>query len=281
MKAQLHSILNNDSSANKSATRYLYKTHPELWENILETTSFLPDDALAKQRVWHVLNEIYLRPTCPVTGEFVRWREKDYDKYSSKEAKDKDIGRIVSAAIKGDKHWRNDTEKSRQANEKFAKGFSEGKHKPMSDRKHDYKQINAKAKQTLLRKYGVSNPVQMLEVRKKISNRNIERGCTPKHLRSLRKIYYDAVWYYTEQSWRKEFNKINPERLNRSNNALDHIYSIQQGFRENIPAYIIGHWTNLRVISLSENSVKGMKCGKTQDQLFEDFDKARDEDQGN
>lgn len=35
--------------------------------------------------------------------------------------------------------------------------------------------------------------------------------------------------------------------------------------------YIIGHWTNLRMIEKTENYSKGMRCDKTQDQLFNDF----------
>lgn len=128
-----------------------------------------------------------------------------------------------------------------------------------------------KCLQTLQEKYGVTNPNNIPGVKQKISDKWIERGATPKNLRTKRRIYYDAVWYYTEQSWRKEFDAINPLRIDRSKNALDHIYSIQQGFRDNIPPYIIGHYTNLRIITLSENSKKGMRCDKTKRQLFEDF----------
>ena len=44
-----------------------------------------------------------------------------------------------------------------------------------------------------------------------------------------------------------------------------------QGFRDGIPPYILGHWTNLRIITLVENSKKGMKCDKTKEELFNDF----------
>lgn len=77
--------------------------------------------------------------------------------------------------------------------------------------------------------------------------------------------------YFTKATWRKEFDKINPTRLNRSEIDLDHIYSIQQGFRDNIPPFIIGHWTNLRMLEKTENYSKGMRCDKTQEQLFDDF----------
>ena len=107
-------------------------------------------------------------------------------------------------------------------------------------------------------------------MKEKIYQKAVSRGCTRREERSDRRIYYDAVWKFTEESWRNHFDDINPTRLNRSHNSLDHIYSIQQGFRDCIPPYIIGHYTNLRVISLSENGIKGMRCDKTREELFED-----------
>ena len=51
MKNILLEIINNDNSYNKSATRYLYKSHPDLWQKILEQTNFLPYNAKPKQRI--------------------------------------------------------------------------------------------------------------------------------------------------------------------------------------------------------------------------------------
>ena len=126
-------------------------------------------------------------------------------------------------------------------------------------------------KSTCLKKYGVDNPSKTKSSRRKISEARIKNGATPWHERSMRRIYYDIVWQVTETSWRENFIKINPNRIDRSKNALDHIYSIQQGFRDGIPPYILGHWTNLRIITLVENSKKGMKCDKTKEELFNDF----------
>lgn len=250
----------------------LRKTHPELWNDIVAVTAFLPTDSKPKQRIWHILNECYVRPVCPISNEYLPWREKRYAKFYDVDAKNKGIGEILSKNTSGGNHWRNkDSVKSEQAKIKFTKQYHEGKHKPIADRNRDQKEYAKKAKQTFIEKYRVDNPSKLLAVQTKISNKRIENGATPKHLRSLRRLYYDAVWKVTKQSWKTQFDKINPQRLNRSKNALDHIYSIQQGFRDSIPPYIIGHWTNLAVISLSENSIKGMNCGKTQDKLFEDF----------
>lgn len=275
MKSILQDIIANDVSYNKSATKMLKKTHPELWADILTATAFLPESAKPKQRIWHVLNDTYEIPLCPETGLEVNWHENRYLTYSSLQASRKDVAKKLSKTISGDKHWRKqDLAKAKKANTKFTTNLKAGKHKPFSDRNREPAKYAEKAKETCLKRYGVKNGSQTKEARKKVSDARIKNGATPMHLRSLRRLYYDAVWRITEENWRDHFDKINPERLNRTYNALDHIYSIQQGFRESIPPYIIGHWTNLRVISLSENGIKGMCCDKSREQLFEDFDLA-------
>jgi hypothetical protein len=272
MKSILQDIITNDTSYNKSATKMLRKTHPELWADILNATAFLPNTAKPKQRIWHVLNDIYEIPLCPVVNIPVKWHENRYFKYSDFATGRKAVGKILEDATKGDGHWRNkDTDKSKKASKKYSDGMKSGKHKPMPERNRDQKEYARKSKQTCLEKYGVENGSQTKEAREKIYQANVKRGCTPREERSLRRLYYDAVWKITEENWRNYFDAINPGRLNRTYNALDHIYSIQQGFRDAIPPYIIGHWTNLRIISLSENGIKGMRCDKTKEKLFEDF----------
>lgn len=73
MKPILLEIINNDISYNKSATRYLYKSHPDIWQQILDKTTFLPTDAMPKQRIWHILNDVWEIPVCPITGQQVKW----------------------------------------------------------------------------------------------------------------------------------------------------------------------------------------------------------------
>lgn len=43
---------------------------------------------------------------------------------------------------------------------------------------------------------------------------------------------------------------------------LDHIFSIKMGFCFDIKPEIIGHLTNLRIISAQENLSKGQICAK-------------------
>lgn len=263
MKNILLEIISNDKTYNKSATRYLYKTHPELWKQVTEQTNFLPKDALPKQRVWHILNDVWEIPRCPVENVELKWNEKSYLETSSRTA------RIKRQHLRGD--FKNSfteeiNEKRRQGNIAAVKRGRKYRTKDTYTEEQTRKQ-----KKTFLKKYGVDNPSKHPIIRKKLSDANIAHGATPKHLRSLRKLYYDRVVYFTKINWKENFDKINPQRLNRSEIDLDHIYSIQQGFRDNIPPYIIGHWTNLRMLDKKENYSKGTRCDKSMNQLFEDF----------
>jgi hypothetical protein len=277
MKSILQDIITNDTSYNRSATKMLKKTHPELWADILNATAFLPNTAKPKQRVWHVLHDTYEIPLCPETGMEVKWHENRYLTYSSLQASRKDVAKKLSEVITGVNHWRSkDPIKSKKANDKYSQGMKNGRYTSMAERQkdRDYDEVKKKTINTWIKKYGVDNPSKDKAVQEKIYQQAVKRGCTPREERSLRRSYYDAVWKITEESWRNHFDSINPTRLNRTFNALDHIYSIQQGFLDCIPPYIIGHWTNLRIISLSENGIKGMRCDKTKEELFEDFELA-------
>ena len=273
MKTILETLIRNDRSYNKSATRYLSKTDPELWARIVYETSFLPDNAKPKQRVWHILNEKYSIEVCPVTGDDLRWNEKDYRRFSSIEAKNKGIGKIISKSTTGN-HWRQkDPDKSIQANKKFSTGFIEGNHKPWEDRNRDYVSSLAAARKTWMEKYGVDNPSKCPAIQQKLSDRNKEwQSLNPKD-RTLVEEYYNAVKLVTNKSWYKNFIKLNgPGPCQRSKDLhLDHIYSISEGFKNNIPVEVIGHWTNLRLIPKIENSSKGGRCHKTIEELFEDY----------
>lgn len=265
MKSILLDIINNDKSYNKSALKMLKRTHPDLWHEVLENTSFLSeqDKPKPKQRVWHILNDIWQIPVCPESGLQCKWNENKYLTFANHSYK-------ASYQNKLGLYNNHNLETNKKRSETVKTNYRAGKHIKVEDR--NITPNPEKAKQTNLLKYGFDNPAKSTEIRKKISQGQIDSGfATPRELRSLRRLYQDIVIYYTKQSWLNDFDKINPERLNRSKYDLDHIYSIHQGFRDNIPAHIIGHWTNLRLISKSMNSAKGGKCHKTQDQLFEDF----------
>jgi len=266
MKNILVNILNADASYNKSATRYLPRTHPELWAAIVAATSFLPDTAKPKQRVWHIVNEIYAVPRCPVTGEEVRWWENRYLTTLNPKA------RIQMQHERGDfanAHTPENNEKRKTGNLLAVKHGR--KYRNKSTYTENQKQ---KCRDTWLEKYGVDNPSKCPKIQKKLSMLALKRYGLTAHLRTEYELYYNAVKLVTNENWYKEFRSINgagPCKRNKDMH-LDHIYSIAEGFKNNIPPYIIGHCTNLRLLPKLENSSKGARCDKTIDELFADFD---------
>jgi len=264
MKDILLKIIDSDKSYNKNAIKYLYKSYPDLWKQVIDATSFLPVDAKPKQRIWHILNETYEIPKCPETGLEVKWNENRYLTFingSAKASYQNKLG-IYNNHNKDSNQKRSTTVKTNYRN---------GKHILMQDR--NLNKDNTKTKQTCLERYGVNNIFKDKNFIEQNYLKGVASGkITPREKRDDKRKYYDAVAYYTKKSWYEHFSKINPEQIKRGDNwHLDHIYSRQQGFANNIPPYIIGHWTNLRIISKSDNSAKSSRCDKTQEKLYEDF----------
>ena len=52
---------------------------------------------------------------------------------------------------------------------------------------------------------------------------------------------------------------------------LDHKFSIVEGFKQNIPPYIIGHICNLEMIVARNNLIKNKKCSITKEELLDSF----------
>jgi len=270
--------LTQDKRTRTQKLRYLPKNQPELWSEILEATSFLPENASAPQRVWHIMNDIYEEQVCEVTGQRVNWIGYDngYCKHASHSISRQVVGEKVRKTVNENGHWRNDEDKAKMANEKFSSGFKNGEHKPWEERDRDYAAISEKIQQTCIERYGVNSVFKLDRVKKRNSElmyeRNIKNGGTPRERRDERRRYYDEVAIQTEKNWNEHFYKINPDRLERGPELhLDHIYSRQQGFMNGIAPEVIGHWTNLRLISRLENSSKRHRCDKTLEQLLEDF----------
>lgn len=264
MKQKIINIIQNDTSYNKNATRYLYKNHPDLWQDILVATDFLPECAKPKQRIWHILNDKYERPVCPVTGEFVKWHENRYLETANKSASS-----TICNKENRRKNYSDATNKKRTNT--LREGFASGRLKSKKWTKEESKQRYEKIKKATEEKYGVHSTLLLKEVREKQYQTRVKNGnIIPREKRDNKQIYYQSVYRLTRISWNNHFDKINPEKLDRSKWDLDHIFSIYEGFKQEIPPFIIAHWTNLRMLEPRKNYSKGARCDKTKEQLFED-----------
>lgn len=82
--------------------------------------------------------------------------------------------------------------------------------------------------------------------------------------------YKAHVSQLTEQNYRRYRNVINPKDLPRKRNKyhLDHIYSIRDGFINNVEPSILAHPTNLRMLLYRDNIVKSSNSEITLDSLY-------------
>jgi len=106
------------------------------------------------------------------------------------------------------------------------------------------------------------------------------RGCRECHLTKIRNndteyganflMYKQCVDKFTKRSYRRYKNIINPFVYKRSRKGyhLDHKYSIYEGFRNGIPAYVIGSHHNLQIIKYIDNLTKMTECSITIDELY-------------
>jgi hypothetical protein len=81
--------------------------------------------------------------------------------------------------------------------------------------------------------------------------------------------YEFLTWYYTEKSYKTHYNEINPNNLKRGKEYhLDHKYSINEGFINNISPKIIGGKNNLEIITSYENLKKNKNCSISLNELL-------------
>lgn len=123
-------------------------------------------------------------------------------------------------------------------------------------------------KKTKLERYGDENYNNI----KKGRNTNIERGnWLPDDKLDDFKLYSRKVWYWTRCNNLNELENI--DKRGRADKQLiyyhlDHKYSIFQGFKDNIPSYIIGGMNNLEMITGPSNCSKRSNCSITKQDLF-------------
>ncbi len=114
-----------------------------------------------------------------------------------------------------------------------------------------------------------------LEKRKKTLRINNEKNGIWTPLEDLNnfELYRRNVHSLSNLNYRKHKDVINPLNLPRGRNKyhLDHKFSVFEGFKNNIPPYIIANLYNLQMLSENENCVKHVSCSITKKELMNKF----------
>jgi len=82
-------------------------------------------------------------------------------------------------------------------------------------------------------------------------------------------LYRYKVYSYSDIIYKAYKSDIDPFSLRGQDNHLDHIFSVKDGFYNNVPIKIIGSKYNLRIISKEENIIKRDKSHITYEKLIE------------
>lgn len=154
------------------------------------------------------------------------------------------------------------------------------------DREYYFKTQHASFIASMREVHGVDNPMHVKEfvdkmkqtmkskdnngesILDKTHKNMVEKGrWAPKESKSDFKYYRNKVQNETIRNIKKH----SPEMLELRSNDLhiDHMYSISEGFKNNIPPYIVGNINNLRLLEARENIKKGSKCDISIDLLYE------------
>jgi len=128
-------------------------------------------------------------------------------------------------------------------------------------------------------RYGTDNPSQNSEIQERIYIARVKAGSwrsrEERRIQSPKiKAYNKIVQMITEKSWKNNQNILNPNNLIRGPDLhLDHIFSLQAGYRKNVPPKVMGHWTNLQLMPGRENESKAQRCNKTLNKLYIDYNR--------
>lgn len=142
-------------------------------------------------------------------------------------------------------------------------------------------EVKLKIKKSLMIKYNVEHPSQIMEnyIRRRIIGE--ELGILiPLNELSEYQIYRNNVFSFTQynlrifgenyfgENWK---STLGCKNINTDFN-IDHIYSIKNGFMKKIPPYVIGSIVNLRLILFGENISKSDRSDITIEELYEKYE---------
>lgn len=160
-------------------------------------------------------------------------------------------------------------------------------------------ELTKQRQESCLRTYGVISPFQKKEILDKAVQKSIQpEKMEQRKLTNLKR--YGVIWFNNPSKirqtkiekglqipdtdipdfelYRRRVRVITRgqslthlkdyDKRGRTDYHLDHIYSVKQGFLDNIPPYIIGDLINLRMIDHRENVGKGVRCDMTKNELL-------------
>jgi len=145
------------------------------------------------------------------------------------------------------------------------------------------KKTKLKKKKKALEKYGVDNVSKATNIRQLLSD---QRSAYWNEIYKTKKFTVDGLTrkqygarasQYAITQYNRNIDKIDPQHLRCKHWHVDHIYSVTDGFLNDVPVNVISDISNLRLISDTDNYKKHKRSDKTIEQLYEDYELASSE----
>lgn len=139
-----------------------------------------------------------------------------------------------------------------------------------------FKELADSRSRTMFERFGGTSPMADITIRNKAS-RNLKATLAEKFPSEIngrsRSQYNAACRYYTNKIYKAYREILDPEGKRSFWWVLDHKYSINDGFKNNVPIDVICHPSNLELIHKSDNSSKNCKSNRTLEELYESYKK--------
>lgn len=260
---------------------------------------------ISKEEIYCIYNDISI-PQCKAIGcsnipkfiSFVKGFHKFCSSKCSNNDKDKKIlgvnntdysanGKKISESLNKKDNWDEVTEKRKNTCRKiygfdFAVQSPEVKQKMINTNLSRHgcefstqtESMKKKSKETKLNRYGYEYYNNPIKIKKNEKRTKILSGFWIKDEdRNDFNRYSKLVRTLSEKNFKKYYNIINPDNLTRSYDDyhLDHKISIFEGFKENIPIFIIASKENLQMLFSKENILKSKKSIYDINEIILDF----------
>lgn len=230
-----------DSVYHNKREHHFRTLHPVIYSEIIENTSFLANTNFI-ERLYCYTNNITSRPPCAKCSAQVSFgRDRQYNTYCSQRCSMMDMRSLLGV-----------------------------------DNPSQLQSVKDKKKATSIEKYGVDNVSKSTEVKTMLRNTRLDYWNSLYKYKTLtvdgltKKKYDRLARQFAAIQYDRHKGSIDPLGLKGKEWHVDHVFSVMDGFINDVPIDIISDISNLRLIAAKENYSKGKSSSKTLKELYED-----------
>jgi len=238
----------NADQVYRNKREYYFRTkYPALYAEILFATSFLTNPSFI-ERLYCFTNDIKSRPVCicgnevTFSKESYHGKERRYHSYCSQRCSMFDMKTLIGV-----------------------------------ENASQLASVVQKKKDSALKKFGVDNVSKAESVKQVLADKKRaywDDVYTRKQFTSsglTRKQYKHRAQQYATTQYNRYKDLLDPFGIRGRDWHIDHVYSLTDGFINDVPINIISHVSNLCLISAKDNYAKNKFSHKSLEELHDDF----------